>query len=261
MMNRRLAWVGCAFALTAGSLATAFAAEPARLTAEQIIENNAAARGGLARWRAVNAITMTGQIDAGGKKDVKLPFTSTLQRPNKSRLEIRFHDQTALQVYDGKQGWKLRPYLNRDEVEPYTAAEARSAADWDELDGPLIDHARKGISVEVAGVEPVEGKPAYKLKLTNRDGRQRFLWVDAASFLEVRIDGEPRKLDGKLHDVTVYYRNYKPVDGLMLPYELETAVDGVSSRRKMTLQTVKLNPILEAAAFARPQLALIRSVQ
>ena len=30
-------------------------------------------------------------------------------------------------MYDGTQGWKLRPFLNRNDVEPFTADEARSA--------------------------------------------------------------------------------------------------------------------------------------
>ncbi len=237
------------------------ALEPSVLSVDQVLEKNAAARGGSAAWRAVNAVTYKGELDAGGKKDMMLPFTSTLQRPNRSRMEIRFEEQTAVQVYDGKQGWKVRPFLNRNEVEPYTVVETKSAADWDELDGPLIDHARKGIRVELLGMEPVEGKSAFKLALTSSDGRQRNLWIDAQSFLEVKIDGEPRKLDAKVHNVAVYYRDYKAEGGLMIPHLLETAVQGVSKTRKMTIQSVSINPVLDAASFAKPKLTAISSAR
>jgi outer membrane lipoprotein-sorting protein len=254
MMKRRILATACA-ALIAAPLAWG-AEEPvaARLPVEQIVAKNAAARGGLTAWRAVKAMTVVGQLDAGGKTDARLPFTMSMQRPHKSRLEIRFQDQTAVQVYDGKQGWKVRPFLNRNEVEPYTPAEARLASEWDELDGPLLDHARKGTRVELAGVEDVNGKSAYKLRLTTKSGAQRHVWVDSASFLDVKIDGEPRKLDGRPRKVAVYMRDYKSVGGLMVAHELETVVEGVKSARKMTFQSVKIDPVLEATAFAKPRL-------
>jgi hypothetical protein len=198
-------------------------------------------------------------MDAGGKQDARLPFVMSMKRGQKSRLELTFQGQAAVQVWDGKQGWKLRPYLNRNEVEPFTAAETRSAAAAAELDGPLIDFARKGSRVELAGTELVEGQNAYKLKLTLKGGEQINLWIDAASFLEARIDGEPRKLDGRMHPVAILYRDYRNVGGLTLPHVLETVVEGVKPSHKMSIQSVKLNPALDDALFARPVLALAQA--
>jgi len=235
------------------------AAPAGNLAAAQIVEKNVAARGGLAAWRAVNTMTMSGQMDAGGKQDTKLPFVMTLKRPHKSRLEIRFQEQTAVQVYDGVRGWKVRPFLGRDEVEPFTPAEAKSAAAWEELDGPLVDHVNKGIKVELVGTEPVEGKTTYKLKLTAKSGEIRNLWVDAASFLEVKIQGEPRRMDGKMRDVAIYYRDYRTVQGLVVPHVLETTVKGFKETRKITIQTVTVNQPQQDSLFAKPQLAMAKT--
>lgn len=229
-------------------------APPARLPVGQIVERNIAARGGLKAWRAVSSLTMTGEMDAGGKQDAKLPFVMSLKRPLKSRLEIKFQDQTAVQVWDGKQGWKVRPYLNRNEVESYTAAEAKSAAEAAELDGPLVDFAKKGTKVELAGTEVVEGRNTYKLKLTLQGGEERNLWIDAKSFLEAKIDGEPRKLDNKVHPVAVFYRDFRKVGGLLFPHGMETVVDKVAGSHKMTIKTIKVNPPLDDGLFARPRL-------
>ncbi len=226
----------------------------AGLSATQVVERNVTARGGLAAWQAVTSIKLTGQMDAGGTENARLPFEMTLARPNKSRLELKFQDKTAVQVYDGTQGWKVRPFLNRDEVENFTPAEAKVAAAAGELDGFLIDYARKGYKLESRGTEPVEGKPAYKLLVTGKSGDQHTVWVDEASFLEVRIDGEPRKIDGKLHNVLVYYRDYKTLNGLAFPHTLETVVDKVAKRHKMTIETVVVNPPVAATLFAKPQL-------
>src|SRR5438128_11945487 len=94
------------------------------------------------------------------EKQVQLPFKLARQRPNKSRLEIEFAGKTAVQVYDGTNGWKVRPYLNRNDVDPFTPQEAKTEAENADMGDPLIDSAAKGTKGEVEGVEPVEGHDA-----------------------------------------------------------------------------------------------------
>jgi len=232
------------------------AAQPAaaHLTAAQIVERNVAARGGLAAWRAVNTMTMSGQLDVGGKKNTMLPFVMTMKRPHKSRFEVRFEDQTAYQVYDGTQGWKVRPFLGRNEAEPFTADEAKSAADAAELDGPLIDYASKGTKVEALGTEFIEGHRTYVLKLTMKDNSSRRVWIDATNFLELKIDGDPRKLDSRMHNVAIFYRDYRKESGLVMPHTFETVVTGVKETRKMKIDRVTVNQPEDDALFAKPQL-------
>lgn len=264
---RRLLFLQCVLVAVAASAAVAPAAaktnKPAAdqhmpavtkstLTAAQIIAKNVAARGGLKAWRAVQTLTLTGRLEAGGKKNETLPFVMKMKRPHMSRLEIAFQDQTAFQVFDGEQGWKVRPFLGRDDPEPYTSAEKKEAAGWQELDGPLVDYAKKGTKVSVIGMQAVEGHRAYLLKLTLKNGEERHVWIDAKSFLERKIDGEPRKLDGKMRDVAVYYRDYTKEHGLTMPRVLETVVDGGLQPHKMYIDHVAINQPMENALFAKP---------
>src|SRR5246127_3387676 len=164
-------------------------AATAKLSATEIVERNIAARGGLQAWHSVQTMSWTGKMDAGGgsversrrvaegrrghvskmglpdSKDagkgdqqVQLPFVMEMKRPGKSRIEIEFAGKTAVQVYDGTNGWKVRPFLNRKEVEPFTAEEAKAEEGRGQLDGPLVDYAAKGTTVELEGVEAVEGR-------------------------------------------------------------------------------------------------------
>jgi outer membrane lipoprotein-sorting protein len=231
---------------------TAQSALAQAITADQVIEKNIAARGGLKAWRDIGSMTMTGKMDAGSKQNAQLPFVMKLKRPRMLRLELEFAGKTAVQVYDGKNGWKVRPFLGRNKVESYSQAEAQIAAEQVELDGYLIDHEAKGIKAELMGTDLVEGRNTYKLKLTLNTGQVRHLWVDAQSFFEVKVEDTPRKLDGKMHNVVTYYRNYTPVSGLMIPFILETAVEKVPTTRKIAIEKVVLNPKLEDSAFAKP---------
>ncbi len=224
-------------------------------SAEQILDKNAAARGGLAAWRAVQTLTTEGMMDAGGKPNRELPYVLRQKRPHKSRLEITFKDQTSVQVFDGSEGWKVRPFLNRTDAEPFTAAETEAAAATDELEGALIDYAAKGTRVAYVGEEPVDGHPAYKLKLTLKNGKERQVWIDAGTYLEVRMDGEPRRLDGRLHNVALYFRDYRPEHGLTVPHLQETVVEGTKQKFKLTVTKVAVNEPMADALFGKPAAA------
>jgi hypothetical protein len=286
-INRALIFLTFVASMTAGAAATESAP---KLTASQIVDKNVAARGGLTAWRSVTSMVVEGKMDAGGnrrpsdpavpprmkkmaivptdsrpKEEVQLPFKLILQRSRKARLELLFNGQTALQVFDGVNGWKLRPYLNRRVVEPFTAEELHAASSQAELDGYLIDYAAKNIGIELEGMEKVEDRDAYKLKLTLRNGRVLHDWIDTQTFLEAKIEGEPRRLDGILHAVEIHYRDYRQVGKLQIPFLLETSVLPVEKSlpkpgvidiplrtERIVLEKVEVNPDLDAALFTKP---------
>jgi len=185
-------------------------------------------------------------------KQVQLPFALEMKRPGKSRVELEFAGKTAIQVYDGKQGWMKRPYLNRDDWEPFSDEQVKASAGKWVLDGPLFDYAAKGTKVALDGVDKVDGNEAYRLKLTLKDGSVQHVWIDRKSFLDVKVEGTPRRMDGKTRTVWVTQRDFRSVQGVMLPFQLETVVDGYPDRHRMQLEKVAVNPKLDDARFAKP---------
>jgi hypothetical protein len=270
-------------------------ASQAKLSAADIVDKNVAARGGLQAWRSVHTMSLSGKLGAGGNQratlpvpapaaprsskqkfseqmfstrsveEVQLPFVLELERPRKMRMELQFKGQTAIQVFDGANGWKLRPYLNRRVVEPYTPDEMKLASMQADLDGPLVDYAAKGTQIELAGMEKVEDRDTYKLKLTMKNGEAIHVWIDAQTFLEAKIEGQPRRLDGTYHPVEVYFQDYRPVDGLQIPHVLETKVLPVSKTalgfkdspvpaEKIIIDKVVVNPKLDQSHFSKPEI-------
>jgi outer membrane lipoprotein-sorting protein len=223
-----------------------------KLSALQIAERNVQARGGLAAWRAIQSIQISGLLDAGGTNNARLPYTLQMKRPHYQRVAIEFQGQTALQVYDGQNGWKLRPFLNRNDVEPFSDEEKQRLAHQDDLEGPLIDYAAKGSTLELEGTEMVEGKANYRLKLTMADGYVRRIWVDGATFLESKMEGNPRRLDGKMRRVENYLRDYRKVKDVLIPFVSESKVETALQTHKMTVDKVVLNPQLEDRLFGTP---------
>ena len=237
-------------ALSAATIPTTPSNRPAAPAVEQIISRNIAAHGGAATWAQVKSMTMSGQMDLG--KGMQAPYLVEMKRGRKVRIEVQFQGQTAVQVYDGKNGWKRRPFLGRKDAEPFTTDELEKAALDADLDGPLMDHAARGTRVELEGEESIEGHSAWKLKLTLKGGQTRHLWVDKQSALEVKIDGT-RRMDGKQRTIDTYYREYRTSQGITLPYLFETAVDGVKSTGKIQVEKIEVNPVLDDSLFAALQ--------
>ena len=205
-------------------------------------------------------------------EEVYLPFLMELARPHKMRFELQVAGKAALQVYDGVNGWKLRPYLNRLDVEPYTAEEMKVASMQSDLDGPLVDYAAKGTRIESEGTEKVEDHDTYKLKLTLKSGDVIHVWVDAQTFLETKIQGQPRRLDGTDHPVEVYYRDYRDVNGLQIPFVLETRVLPVTKTamglrdmpvppEKTLVEKVVINPKFDAGLFSKPAIPTVSAAK
>jgi outer membrane lipoprotein-sorting protein len=254
MPRRALLWfIALPICMCLALIGAASPQPPANLTAAEIIEKNISAKGGVQAWRAVQTMSFSGKMDAGGKNKVQLPFTLEKKRPRKMRVELVFANDTAVQVYDGTNGWKLRPYLGRRDAEPYSPEELKSASFESDVDGPLVDYAAKGNNVELEGVEKVENHDAYRLKLTLQGGQVQHIWVDAETFLEVKIEGTPRRMDGKMRPVSIYLRDYKDVKGLKIPYVIETAVQGYKDTHKMIIENVVVNPNLQDTLFTKPQ--------
>ena len=291
-------WV---LALAVGCAVAADVTSPAiKLSAADVADRNVAARGGLQAWRAVQTMSLAGRLGAGGNQratlhvpvsspgasasqprkssrqalpsarpveEVQLPFLMELARPRRMRFELQFNGETAIQVFDGANGWKLRPFLGRRTVEPYTADEMKTTATQADLDGPLVDYAAKGTRIQLTGMDKVEGRDTYNLLLTMKNGASLHVWIDAQTFLETKIEGQPRRLDGTDHPVEVYFRDYRPVDGLQIPFVLETKVlpvaqtvlglkDPLVPAERTIIEKVVVNPKLDESLFLRPEVGL-----
>jgi hypothetical protein len=129
-----------------------------------------------------------------------------------------------------------------------------------------MDYAAKGTRVDLDGMEQVDGKQTYKLKLTTKGGQVIHVLIDAETFLESKIEGQPRRLDGRIHPVEVYYRDYREVGGLKIPFVLETRVLPLDAGKhtphgppfppeKIEIERVTVNPKPNTERFSKPRIA------
>ncbi len=238
--------IGMAASLAAGR------ASAAELSASEIAARNVAARGGLKAWRKIETMVWLGHIESARAPMPIMQFKLEQKRPNKTRLQILVLGDRSLRVFDGVHGWKVRPTRGRPEVQPYTPQELRFAQAGPGIDGRLIDYATKGHSVTLQGVDEIEGRRAYHLNVRLAGGGSEDVWVDANTYLDVRYDRMADGPGGAPRRVSATYRDYRAVEGVQIPFLIETGGGQGTPPDKMQIDTVVLNAPLAESTFGNP---------
>lgn len=216
---------------------------------DALIARNVAARGGADAWRSVSSLQLTGQMDLG--QGMHVPYLMEQKRPGKMCLEFVFNDEKAIQCVDGKSGWKLLPFRGRMTPEPMTEVELSDMADMADIDGLLFDSAKRGHKIVLLGKESLDGRTALKLQVTLPSGGVRWVYIDEETALEIKLEAM-RMISGKERRVVTSYREWLPVEGLLIPRRQETQTEGDKESHFITVERVKVNLPLDDNRFAIP---------
>lgn len=242
--------------LLALAIATGSApATPARSdppSAEEIVARNVAARGGREAWQKVRTMTWSGHVESSRAPAGGLEFTLEQKRPNRTRLEIASSEERSVRVFDGFHGWKVRTVAGRRDVQPYTIAELRYAQAGDGIDGPLVDLEARGGSVSLKGEDEVDGRPAYHLEVRRVRGGVEDVWIDAATWLDVRHDRVAETGPAGGRRISTRYGDYRTVDGLRIPFLIETGGGPGASPDRLRVEKAVLDAPIPDARFRKP---------
>jgi len=218
------------------------------LTAEEVVAKNIQARGGIEKIRGVKTLRMTGTMLVG---EDRLPTTIEWKRPSSTRWEFEADDQTAIQVFDGKNGWTLMPFEGNTDPEPMSSAELEDIALQADLDGPLVDAEAKGNKIELLGKDDAEGRAAWKLKVTRKNGETRFVYIDAETFLQT-LTITNRTVDGRNIEIKSVIDDYRSVDGLQLPHSFDATAPGMPQGQSLRFSKAEVNVPIDDSRFQKP---------
>jgi hypothetical protein len=219
-------------------------------TADEIVNKVLAARGGVARIKAVHSQRISGTINFGPGADG--PFLVELERPGKMHIEATIQGQTLIRSYDGKStGWILNPFTENKGVQPMSAEDISNISDESDFDGPLVDYKQKGNLIALVGKEDVDGKPAYRLKLTNKKGEMRSYLFDAESFRLIKWEGTRQVGDKDVAWESVF-RDYREVNGLQFAFEIDSDAPGTGQAQKIIADRIEVDPQIDESHFGKP---------
>ena len=241
------------FLVAFGALAFGAASSLAlAVTADEIIDKNLAARGGLPQIKALTSLRRTGKVILPGA-NMDITALRVIQRGGSVRDEFTLQGLTQVNAFDGKQAWKIDPFQGRKDPEKMSADEAKPLLLEGDLDSPLVDYRGKGYTSEYLGMEDVDGTPAYKLRLRKASGDEVLYYIDPDTSMVIR-DVQKQLVRGAEQETETDYGEYEKVGGVYFPMTEQSGSKGsdASQKQQIVFDKAEANEAPAAGYFSFP---------
>lgn len=209
------------------------------ITADELIAKTIAAHGGADKMRAITTMHASGKLRLGGGLEAKIEIFQLA--PDKIRFEFTLQGLTAINAWDGQEGWAIQPFQGRKDPQKTSLDDNKQLIDGADIAGPLLDYKAKGNKVEYLGTEDIDGTEAHKLRVTFKNGDSRVIYIDPDQFLEIRIV-DHTIVRGQEQVQTTDLGEYEKVDGVYFPFE----------QGQNHIETAETNKPIDAALFSFP---------
>jgi hypothetical protein len=218
-------------------------------TAEELVNKNIAAKGGMDKIKTISTWRMEGKLVGGG---ITATAGQENMRPNLVRETFSLQGMTAVQAYDGSTGWQIRPFSGRKDPELMGEDDARDLLIDSDFDGPLVDYKDKGNTVEYLGHDVVDGDDALRLKVTLKNGDIVYYYLDPDTYLEIRKETQ-EFIRGSVRESVSDLGSYKPIGGVMFPFSIASGPkNDPTSWQTVSVERIEVNVPLEHSEFAVP---------
>src|SRR5580700_9535603 len=115
-------------------------------TADELVNKNIEARGGMDKIKAIHTIRLAGKVVVPG--GITGSITQENMRPNLVRETFALQGMTAIDAFDGATGWRTNPFGGRKDPQLMGEDDMRDLLVDSDFDGPLVDYQAKGNTVE-----------------------------------------------------------------------------------------------------------------
>jgi hypothetical protein len=218
-------------------------------TADELVNKNIEAKGGMDKIRAVKTWRMTAKLIGGG---ITGAVGQENMRPNLVRETFSLQGMTAVQAYDGSTGWQIQPFGGRKDPQLMGEDDVRDLLIDSDFDGPLVAYKDKGNTVEYLGHDVVDGDDALRLKVTLKNGDIIYYYLDPDTYLEIRKETQ-EFIRGSVRESVADLGSYKPVAGVMYPFSIASGPkNDPTSWQTVTIEKIEVNVPTGRSEFAVP---------
>lgn len=215
-------------------------------TVDELLARYVEAMGGA---KAINALTsrvIKGTVDIPGVSRGG-SFETYTQAPNKSMTIVDAYPMGRIKVgYNGRGGWTQTP---QGVQAVKVAAELASLQRDSDINAPLRIKTNFA-KVTLAGTSQIGYREVYVLDLQPAVGAVERLYLDAKTYLPVRIN-TTRKLGAVLAPVEVYLDDWQAVEGIQYPFSISQRFQKLTL--SYTVKEIRHNLPLEASLFEAPK--------
>jgi outer membrane lipoprotein-sorting protein len=215
-------------------------------TLEEILEKNYEMMG-QEKLAQVNSMTLQGKILQRG---MEIPITWYQKRPLKFRSESSFQGMSFITVFDGEKGWSINPMTGTQDAQPLDEEQIDRMKDQADIDGILYKYKEKGYQLELEGTEEMEGMEVFVLKLAKPNGDVFTMYMDPENYVVLKTKAKI-KVKGNELETESFHSNYKYVDDILIPFNIETKSEG-QTVMQMIFDKVEFNTELSDSLFTKP---------
>lgn len=183
-------------------------------TADEIVAGNVAAMGGAEKLSSLKTIKMEGSMATQG---VDVGIVMTKKHMAGLRLDLDIMGTSNYQLANPTKGWVFMPIMQQTEPLEMDADQLASAQGQLDVQGALFNYKEKGTTVEFLGMDKVDGKDAYKLKVIKNGKTSTYLVDKASNFLVKTVS--TANVQGQEMEMETTFSDYKQnADGYWFPY-------------------------------------------
>ena len=220
-------------------------------TAAELAAKNVEAKGGIEKLSAIQSLRMTGKLRLHGGA-LEMGYTVLVARPRSIRYEAQLQGLTHVQAYDGSAAWQINPFQGRKDPEKLSGDDAKALGeDATDFTGALVDYEAKGYKLDYLGTEDIDGTEAHKVRVTRPNGDITYVYLDPDYFLEIRTVN--RRIEhGVPNETITEYGDYEKVNGVYLPFALESYEKGSTRPDKLQIDKAEANVPTDKRLFEFP---------
>ena len=231
------------------AVATCLVTSLAAQTADELVDKNIQAHGGLDKIKAIKSYRFTGKFQQGS-------FTAQVSQEAKAPDFIRemftIQGMTQIQAYDGKIGWQISPFQGRKDPEMLGEDDLRDISEDSDFYGPLVDYKEKGNTVEYLGHDTVDGDDVFRLKVTLKNGDIIYYYLDPDTYIEIRTERQ-QFIRGAVRETQTDLGSFKQVDGVCFPFSIASGPKNRPDQKgTVTIEKMEANVNVAENEFAMP---------
>ncbi len=182
---------------------------------------------------AISKVEDRTTIMRGTAMGQNLTITVKQKLPNKMRQDVKAGGMEQVVIFDGEKA-VMTAMGQKIPVEDKELDGLKTEADMNFI----LDLPKFNVKLATEGIEKVNGKDAYKIKLELPSGTKWYSYYDVESGLKVK---DLRLIESKMgsgEQITLY-DDYKDVDGVKYPFKITQSFGPQSV--EMTVSSIKVN--------------------
>lgn len=215
-------------------------------TLDEIINKYYAANG-VETLEKANSVYIEAKASQMG---MEIPMVISVKKPNKVKMVMSFQGMDMVTLFDGQKGYMINPMTGSTDPVEIPAEQLGGIQQYNMLRDNLME-AYKANRVKLDGVEDVNGKPAFKLAVTDAEGNVTTTYIDKESYLVVKTVQTVSQM-GQQMEVESYVREYMDVNGVKFPKTIVQMVSG-NEMGGITFEKAEIDRVIDDSVFTIKQ--------